>query len=1561
MPGEATETVPATEQELHQPQVETASATASSPAELPAAELSAAAPVVPVAAAVSPLSPAALDVPVAPAAPALQAPELPAAAPELPAASPELPAAASELPAATADVSKLPISAPLASANSDSAPEPSASMQPDSETATLSDTSAAALSFAESAAPVPASPVKVPVTVPADASVAPDLTDSAPPATVTSPPAGAPAAPHVPDVAAPEPVPAVSSAPPSPPASAPVAASVPASQPAAATFAAVAAAPAKTSPAKSTVPSPPAGSPAAPPVPDVAAPEPVPAVSSAPPSPPASAPVAASVPASQPAAATFAAVAAAPAKASPAKSTVPSPPAGSPVATPVPDVSASEPVPAVSSAPPSLPASAPVAASVPACKPAAATFAAVAAAPAKTSPAKSTVSSPPASAPAVPSAAAPASTPAKPASPISAAPASSSAVVESGSCPERQELAAIQAPALSALLAFNPISESLSQGSTCVAPNHAAQPSYCLPNEALLAAMPALAAVDVVAAFPVFPVACITDSPNHEDLSHPTCSLGSSDLLDCSCDLDTLLASSGVASVLEQKSSTDETIQDRIQDASGVITTPSKGDLPNLNDVQKVAMAETPSEEIWNTSLCDALVSEVASTPQQGLSDLSESVLINALTLEADLNVLYLEGSASLKDVSIPENDSSMTDATDGTPTDASAQNAKAYGSSADFSDTTMTEVLALCQHDSSTQAGTLQLNPKGMPVTSEVIPSLKLVLQTAMPINANTFSVTENPVPEIPTETSSEEAIALKLASIGANAQRTVEVAANNLNAPSLKGVADPTRLVESPVTPHSLVQNIASLEVPASDVHDSITEQGSLDRDVLVSLVHTSEEKAAQIVSEHPDADYKHEHGCVAPNDILHISGLVDVLPATLVKVSNRAVVGTQEQKQPVSSSDSSELMGTQRTSEVLTDLDASAEAPVRKETSIGSLVPTKAMAFAHPTLNSRSGVVATPAMTESGVSVPENGFKPKEIPEVFLMSKKGLEVHTPLLLKASTIQHLDSVNALLVQTKTDPTLEDSVCPPNPDVYYREMPVTPSVVHATNASNPTNNFSAILQVQDQTMLKDSVSHVPDACTPAPVTDASLLAASMEPCDTKPSSSASPLGMLDSLADTVAVTVLQAPLHLAPVAHNSTADAADMELTLKMTPCTPDSSKPMSQILHVSTDSPSLTLCAEQLAPNLPATPHDVGHPCTSAPIINNDCYSPNLLQSDLLSDKISSPFDPPNISSPILPANTAMPISPEPTLHPLPTPTLIPTDPSSAKPLIPPPASATSLPVLLKPSPPSSEVAPSTPSKPSALGPKLPPPDAVPAEDDDLPPLIPPEVPTEESPFQPILVDIASPKSAVPSPKAPAPLAKEAVLKNDKGSGTESDSDESVPELEEQDSTTATQQAQLAAAAEIDEEPVSKAKQSRSEKKARKAMSKLGLRQVTGVTRVTIRKSKNILFVITKPDVYKSPASDTYIVFGEAKIEDLSQQAQLAAAEKFKVQGEAVSNIQENTQTPTVQEESEEEEVDEAGVEVKDIELVMSQANVSRAKAVRALKNNSNDIVNAIMELTM
>jgi len=204
------------------------------------------------------------------------------------------------------------------------------------------------------------------------------------------------------------------------------------------------------------------------------------------------------------------------------------------------------------------------------------------------------------------------------------------------------------------------------------------------------------------------------------------------------------------------------------------------------------------------------------------------------------------------------------------------------------------------------------------------------------------------------------------------------------------------------------------------------------------------------------------------------------------------------------------------------------------------------------------------------------------------------------------------------------------------------------------------------------------------------------------------------------------------------------------------------------------------------------------------------------------------------------------------------------------------------------------------------------------------------------------------------------------------EKDSGTDSDSDnDSIPELEETGAGAGQTQGAnpLAAAAGLNEDMVSKAKQSRGEKKARKIMSKLGLKQVAGVSRVTIRKSKNILFVINKPDVYKNPASDTYIVFGEAKIEDLSQQAQIDAAKKFNAAEAPVPSEMGAQGTtgaapggqPAIPEDDEDEEVDEDGVEANDIDLVMSQANVSRSKAVKALKNNSNDVVNAIMELTM
>jgi len=172
-------------------------------------------------------------------------------------------------------------------------------------------------------------------------------------------------------------------------------------------------------------------------------------------------------------------------------------------------------------------------------------------------------------------------------------------------------------------------------------------------------------------------------------------------------------------------------------------------------------------------------------------------------------------------------------------------------------------------------------------------------------------------------------------------------------------------------------------------------------------------------------------------------------------------------------------------------------------------------------------------------------------------------------------------------------------------------------------------------------------------------------------------------------------------------------------------------------------------------------------------------------------------------------------------------------------------------------------------------------------------------------------------------------------------------------------------------------------KAKQSRTEKKSRKAIGKLGMKPVPGIMRVTVKKAKNILFVIANPDVFKSPNSDTYVIFGEAKIEDYSGEGLSDTAQKFKK--EDVSDLGKEVGAGLDDEPPSLEPVDGAGstegeeerkggeggaggaggeevvVSEKDIELVISQTQVSRAQAIAALKKSNGDIVGAIMQLTL
>ena len=113
-------------------------------------------------------------------------------------------------------------------------------------------------------------------------------------------------------------------------------------------------------------------------------------------------------------------------------------------------------------------------------------------------------------------------------------------------------------------------------------------------------------------------------------------------------------------------------------------------------------------------------------------------------------------------------------------------------------------------------------------------------------------------------------------------------------------------------------------------------------------------------------------------------------------------------------------------------------------------------------------------------------------------------------------------------------------------------------------------------------------------------------------------------------------------------------------------------------------------------------------------------------------------------------------------------------------------------------------------------------------------------------------------------------------------------------------------------------------------------------------------------ILFVVSKPDVFKSPTSETYVIFGEAKIEDLSSQLQAQAAQQFRMQDLSKVMKPDGASAAGGPPADEEEEVDETGIEARDIDLVMTQASVSRTKAVKALKAHDGDIVSAIMELT-
>ena len=70
--------------------------------------------------------------------------------------------------------------------------------------------------------------------------------------------------------------------------------------------------------------------------------------------------------------------------------------------------------------------------------------------------------------------------------------------------------------------------------------------------------------------------------------------------------------------------------------------------------------------------------------------------------------------------------------------------------------------------------------------------------------------------------------------------------------------------------------------------------------------------------------------------------------------------------------------------------------------------------------------------------------------------------------------------------------------------------------------------------------------------------------------------------------------------------------------------------------------------------------------------------------------------------------------------------------------------------------------------------------------------------------------------------------------------------------------------------------------------ERKCRKALQKLGMKECDGYTRITLKKKDGVIFVMNDPDVFRS-SEKAYVCFGELKIEDPNQRAHDDAAKRF------------------------------------------------------------------------
>jgi nascent polypeptide-associated complex subunit alpha len=129
-----------------------------------------------------------------------------------------------------------------------------------------------------------------------------------------------------------------------------------------------------------------------------------------------------------------------------------------------------------------------------------------------------------------------------------------------------------------------------------------------------------------------------------------------------------------------------------------------------------------------------------------------------------------------------------------------------------------------------------------------------------------------------------------------------------------------------------------------------------------------------------------------------------------------------------------------------------------------------------------------------------------------------------------------------------------------------------------------------------------------------------------------------------------------------------------------------------------------------------------------------------------------------------------------------------------------------------------------------------------------------------------------------------------------------------------------------------------------------------KAGMKSLSGITRVTLKKRDGLIFVIDDPEVLN--LDNSYAIFGELKLEDHNRQMQMEQAKKFAAQAQPASIGSAAAKTEAVADDG--EPLNEEGLTANHIKMVMDHTSCSRNSAIKALRETNDDVVQAVMKLT-